>query len=163
MNCMTRTSIRRNRTGRGWVRATAMILLAVFTSSACYSWRPTMRPVPQVIEENPRAVLRITRDDGRSTKLHSVRVTGDSLSARTEALSRWWCLTFYGCPLTFIIRRSVEMPLGDVRSTEVRHTNRGRTAIAVASVTALVGFVVWFGSECGWICGKEELDLGPRQ
>ena len=94
-------------------RRLAFILLL----NACYAWRPVQLTPTHPLGENER--VRVVRSDGSTLVLVAPRVVSDSLvSERPGSAAR------------------LAIPMTDVRRTDTRRLNRGRTALLVIGVAA---------------------------
>lgn len=100
-----------------------LVAVAAALVTACHSWRTQSSPVAETLADQPDEV-RVTRNDYTQLTLHRPRLSGDTLIGERIA-SR---------PVT------VSVPLGDIRSIEVRRFDGLKTAglIAGVGVTAIL-------------------------
>lgn len=100
-------------------------LCILVTTGACVTVRPVAAPVNFIPQQNPELVW-VTANNGEVIPMTRPAIRGDTL------VGQWLGST-----------DPVSVPLGQVRSMYARQPDRTRTALLVASVVALGGFIVW--------------------
>jgi hypothetical protein len=110
------------------------LLVAVTAAlvTACHSWRTPPSPVAETLADRPDEV-RITRNDHSQLTLHRPRLSGDTLIGERIASQ----------PVT------VSVPLGDIRSIEVRRFDGLKTAGLIAGVGATAILIAAAASDGG--------------
>ena len=126
---------------------TTRILLALLplAATACVSVRPVLVPAQFIPTSQPQLVW-VTVENGEQLALSRPTITGDTLSGQ-----------HFG--------DRVAVPLQRVQIMHARQPDKKRTALFVAGVGAIAGFIVWrasnssgqssgcvFDARSGWYC-----------
>ena len=122
----------------------ALVLLLPI-AAACVSVRPVLAPATFIPTRQPDLVW-VTVQTGERLALARPTITGDTLTGHQ-------------------LGELITVPLPRVQVMHARQTDKARTALFVASVTALAGFFVWrashssgrssgcvFDPRSGWYC-----------
>lgn len=99
------------------LRTVGTVLLVLMGLGGCTTWTASRQSLPELLEREPRAVLKVVRSDLSTHQLRSAAIVGDSLvGVRTPGNTNF------------------AAPLADIRSVEVRRVSAGRTAMLVAGI-----------------------------
>lgn len=109
--------------------ARALLPLLPLATAACMSVRPVLAPAKFIPTSRPDLVW-VTVDNGEQLALTRPPITGDTLSGN-----------HFGDRVTLALPR--------VQVMHARQPDRKRTALFVATLGAVAGFIVWRASNAG--------------
>lgn len=112
-------------------RAIALILLVTHLAG-CTQWAPVTQPLPETIEKNPKADVRITLQDGKRLELSHVRLVPDSIIGLNLVGS-----SESGVPEPWDEPDTVAVALADISRMEIEK-GAGSAPAIIAGVVLLV-------------------------
>lgn len=111
-------------------------------AAACMTVRPVAAPVTFIPQQNPEIVW-ITAHSGEVIPMSRPMLRGDTVTGHWIGTSE-----------------PVSVPLPQVQMVYARQPHQTRTALLIASATALAGFLVWRATRSGGVSGSCTFD--PR-
>ena len=130
-----------------------LLVLLVFETTGCYSWRTEPAPVPQALAANATSEFRLHLRDGRRLTLALARIVGDSVVGMLNAVPVRYVpnTAARDAGKSSILGERVAVPLADVIEIEHHQFDAGDTILlmlGLALVVPLVALIKFSSSSC---------------